>query len=172
MDRGGWMFRLRCANILQRGDRMNATGSKGQAPQASLDAYLQRRGLGSGRPQGDKIVVDLEPQEADVHRLRASFRAVGPLGKFLLIQVRTRQRLSTAVRQDVLATCNLWNSRMRLPRAWFDDGQRGAVEGEVVLDGCTPFAALHTQAAFDALADAVIAGAQRFWRWADVHATW
>jgi hypothetical protein len=151
---------------------MNATGTEGQAPQARLSAYLQRRGLGSGLRQGDKIVAELDPPGAGTHSLQAAFRAVGPRGELLLIQVRTRQRLSTAVRQDALATCNLWNSRMRLPRAWFDDRRPGAVEGEVVLDGCTPFAALESQSSFDALADAVLAGAQRFWRWADVHANW
>jgi hypothetical protein len=151
---------------------MNAAGTEGRASQARLSAYLLARGLGSGLLQGDKIVAELDPQGTGTHSLQAAFRAAGPRGELLLIQVRTSQRLATAVRQDAVATCNLWNSRVRLPRAWFDDRRPGAVECEVVLDGCTPFAALQTQSSFDALADAVLDGAQRFWRWADVHASW
>jgi hypothetical protein len=141
------------------------------APVTRLSAYLERRELGPGERHGDEVLVDLDPQGAGTHRLRASFRPVGPGGEFLLIQVRSGQRLAAPVREEVVTTCNLWNARMRLPRAWFD-GAAGAVEGEVVLDGCAPFGAVQSQAGFDALADAVLAGARSFWRWVDVHATW
>jgi hypothetical protein len=136
-----------------------------------LSAYLERRELGPGERRGDEVVVDLDPRRAGTHGLSASFRPVGPGGDFLLIRVRSGQRLPAARRDEILTTCNLWNARMRLPRAWFDDGD-GAAEGEVVLDGCTPFGAVQAQPGFDALADAVLAGARSFWRWVDVHAKW
>jgi hypothetical protein len=141
------------------------------ASMTTLSAYLQRRGLGPGRRRGDEVLVELEPDGAGTHGLTASFTPVGKDGDFLLIHVRSGQRLPAAARQEIAATCNLWNSRMRLPRAWFEE-RPGAVDGEVALDGCVPLAAVRSQAGFDAAADAVIAGSRSFWRWVDVHAKW
>lgn len=141
-----------------------------QAPPARLTAYLQRRRLPGGARRGREVLVELN-EPSDRHLLQASFCPVGPSGAFLLVGVRSSQWVSSDARQQVLASCNVWNSRMRLPRAWFDESpEEGA--GQVVLDGCAPFAAVRTQPQFDALADAVIAGARRFWGWVDVHASW
>lgn len=140
---------------------------------ARLSAYLERRGLGPGEPRGDEVVAALRRDGRGAHRLEAAFRPVGARGDHLLIRVRTDQRLPGEVRDEVLASCNVWNARTRLPRAWLDaSGPAGAGEGEVVLDGCAPRAALPTQLALDGFADAVLAGAERFWRWADLNAGW
>lgn len=141
---------------------------EGAAPTTLLGRYTERRRLADGVRRGDAMLVALD---SDPHRLVASFRPVGPRGQFLLIGVRSDQRLSADVSRDVQASCNLWNSRMRLPRAWWDRAPE-AFDGQVVLDGCAPFGAVRAQPAFDALADAVIAGSRRFWRWVDAQATW
>ena len=71
-----------------------------------------------------------------------------------------------------MTSCNLWNARMRLPKAWLDADLSGTqADAQVVLEGCVPDANL-TQTIFDGLADGVIVGTRRFWHWVDVHAGW
>jgi hypothetical protein len=142
-------------------------------PQAQLSRYLAARGLPTGARRGAEVVVELPHGSTGTHRLLASFRPAGREGELLQIAVRSDQRIASSRRATAIATCNLWNARVRVPRAWLDSGPDGtSMESHVMLDASVPFRALSSQESLNGLADAVLGGSRSFWRWVDVHASW
>jgi hypothetical protein len=137
---------------------------------ASLVAtYADSRGLG---PMSDRDGIQILPvsERDDRHRLSASVLRTAPADHYVVVDVRSEQRVLADQWSLALSSCNVWNARMRLPKAWLDT-DLALREAGVVLEGCVPLSSI-TQDRFDALADGVIVGSRQFWHWVDLHAAW
>lgn len=133
-----------------------------------IEAWLSTRELPRGISPAGLIVASVERDDGGATRREVRCGRTDGDQPLLVIQVHSADSIASAHAAQVHATCNRWNARHRLPRAWIADRDTSL---KVVLETSTPEAAL-TKECVERAGNATIDGAIDFWRWVDLHADW